>query len=60
LDRTARTEKRFPWGLWALIGAIAWLVAMVALGVPTLAFLAPVAGVILGWIVGAVVYLVTT
>jgi hypothetical protein len=52
------TEKRFPWGLWALIGAVAWLVAMVALGTPILAILAPVAGVLLGWLVGGIVYLV--
>jgi uncharacterized membrane protein HdeD (DUF308 family) len=60
LDQTARTEKRFPWGLWALIGAVAWLLAMVALGTPILAILAPVAGVLLGWIAGGIVYLVTT
>jgi hypothetical protein len=62
LDRTATatTKKRFPFGLWALIGAIGWLVAMVALGVPILAILAPVAGVISGWIVGGIVYLVIT
>jgi hypothetical protein len=60
LDRTAGTEKTFAWGRWALIGAIGWLVAMIALGTPVLGFLAPVAGVILGWVVGGIVYLVIT
>jgi len=58
LDRTAGTEKGFAWGRWALIGAIGWLVAMIAIGAPVLGFLAPVAGVIAGWIVGGVLYLV--
>jgi hypothetical protein len=33
---------------------------MVALGSPTLAILAPVFGVIAGWILGGLVYLVAT
>jgi hypothetical protein len=53
-------ERRFPWGVWALVGALAWAVAMVALGSPTLAILAPVFGVIAGWILGGLVYLVAT
>jgi hypothetical protein len=53
----AQHEKRFPWGLCALLGAIAWVAAVVALGKPILVFLAPAAGVILGWIVGGLVFL---
>jgi hypothetical protein len=57
-DRT-ETERRFPWGLCALLGAVGWIIATVALGLPAaMFFLAPVAGVILGWIIGGIVFLV--
>ena len=56
----AEIERKFPWGVWALVGAVAWAVAMVSLGPPIFAILAPVCGVIVGWAVGGVIYLVAT
>jgi Na+/proline symporter len=50
-------KRRFPWGLWALVGVIAWVAAMALLGTPIFIFLAPAAGVVLGWIVGGIVFL---
>jgi hypothetical protein len=49
-------EKHFPWGLWALLGVVAWVIAMIAVGLPIFIFLAPAAGVILGWLAGGLVY----
>lgn len=51
-------DRRFPWGLWALAGVIAWIVAMVLLGTPVYAILAPALGVLSGWIVGGLVYVI--
>lgn len=50
-------ERPFRWGLWALGGIVVWIVAMVALGSPELAILAPAAGVVGGWLVGGIIYL---
>ncbi len=51
-------DKPFPWGLWALVGFVGWIVLMLAIGAPTLTLAAPAAGVIGGWIIGGAVYLV--
>lgn len=53
----SQTAKPFSWGLWALVGFVAWIVVMVAIGAPTLAIAAPAAGVLSGWLVGGLVRL---
>jgi ubiquinone/menaquinone biosynthesis C-methylase UbiE len=53
----SRGDRPFPWGLWALIGFVAWIVAVVAIGVPVLVLAAPAAGVLCGWLLGGLVRL---
>jgi len=53
----SRADKPFPWGLWALVGFIGWIVVMLAIGLPTLTLAAPAAGVLCGWLAGGLVNL---
>jgi SAM-dependent methyltransferase len=53
----SNADKPFSWGLWALVGFVGWIVVMLAIGLPTLTLAAPAAGVLGGWLVGAIVNL---
>jgi hypothetical protein len=52
------SDSRAPWVRWMLLGCLAWIVLMVAIGTPIGLLFTPAAGPILGWLGGGVAYLV--
>jgi predicted PurR-regulated permease PerM len=55
----SQTTKGIDWTRWTVIGCLLWLVLAFLAGSSAVAFiLIPVAGPILGWLLGLLVYLV--